>query len=560
MVISRRLKRFMVSVTATGQRRRSGQRQAYPYFHPVRAISPLTRRILAVNLIALFFLVAGMLYLDEHRRGLLVDELQSLRGQANLFAAAIAEGASVGEMPGEERLNPVLAQQMVRRLVQASGTRARLYDATGRAIADSLLFKGPAGVVELEELPPPPDKRQQLREFLASYDRLIQRLWSEEPLPLYVDNPAHSAKDFPEALSALAGKPGSEVRTDTQGSLVLSVAVPVQRYTQVVGALMLTRDSQPVDDAMVRVRLDILKWFGIALGLTVLLSLYLAGTIAYPIRRLAAAAEKVRRDRHGRHSIPDFGRRTDEIGRLAAALREMTEALWLRMDAIERFAADVSHEIKNPLTSLRSAVETAARVNDPERRQKLMNIIQEDVGRLDRLITDISDASRLDAELSRAKSAPVDIGQMLGALADITETAAAERDIRLRLETTGNLTIQGIEGRLVQVFRNLIANALSFTPPQTTIRLSACRSGDTVIIEVSDEGPGISPGRENEIFQRFYSLRPSGEKFGVHSGLGLSISKQIVDAHGGTITAANRERADGSIAGATFTVRLPVSS
>jgi Signal transduction histidine kinase len=499
-----------------------------------------------------------MLYLDAHRRGLIEEELLSLRGQANLFAAAIGEGADVEDSLGDGKLNPLLAQQMVRRLVQASGTRARLYDEKGRAIADSLLFKGPAGVVEAEVLPPPADKRQRLHDFLAEYDRLVRKLWSRESLPVYVENPAAMARDFPEVMSALAGKPMTEIRSDPTGGLVLSVAVPVLRYAQVVGALMLTRESGPIDEAMVRVRLDILKWFGIALGLTILLSLYLAWTIAYPIRRLAAAAEKVRRDRHGRYHIPEFGRRTDEIGRLAAALREMTEALWLRMDAIERFAADVAHEIKNPLTSLRSAVETAARVNDPERRQKLMNIIQEDVGRLDRLITDISDASRLDAELSRAQSSPLDLGRMLQALVDVTETAAQERDIRLTAETSGNLAIAGIEGRLVQVFRNLIANALSFTPPGGTIRLKAFRDGDEVIAEVIDEGPGIPEGRENEIFQRFYSLRPSGEKFGVHSGLGLSISKQIVEAHGGSITAANHYDARGTIAGASFTVRLPV--
>lgn len=501
-----------------------------------------------------------MLYLDEHRRGLIEEELLSLRGQANLFAAAIAEGANVEDSLGDGKLNPLLAQQMIRRLVQASGTRARLYDEKGLAVADSLLFKGPAGVVEATELPPPTDKRRQFRDFLAGYDRLIQRLWSHDPLPVYVENPAATARDFPEVISALAGQPKTEVRSEPDGSLVLSVAVPVFRYAQVVGALMLSRDSSLIDEAMVRVRLDILKWFGIALGLTILLSLYLAWTIAYPIRRLAAAAEKVRRDRHGRHSIPEFGGRTDEIGRLAAALKEMTEALWLRMDAIERFAADVAHEIKNPLTSLRSAVETAARVNDPERRQKLMNIIQEDVGRLDRLITDISDASRLDAELSRAKSAPIDIGQMLRALVDVTETAAAERNIRLKAETTGNLTISGIEGRLVQVFRNLIANALSFTPPGGNIRLRAFRDGGSVVAEVIDEGPGIPEGRENEIFQRFYSFRPTSEKFGVHSGLGLSISKQIVEAHGGSITATNRRGADGTVTGACFTVRLPLQS
>jgi two-component system sensor histidine kinase ChvG len=498
-----------------------------------------------------------MLYLDEHRRALIADELQTLRGQANLFAAAIGEGATAGDIPGDETLSPLLAQQMLRRLVEASGIRARLFDDKGRPVADSLLFKGPAGVVESQELPPPPKQGEAFKDFLAIYDRLVQRLWSQEPLPPHVENPAYTVRDFSEALSALGGKPANAVRSASDGSLVLSVAVPVQRYTKTVGALMLSKDSAPIDAAMLRVRLDILKWFGVALAVTVLLSLYLSSTIARPIRRLAIAAERVRRDRHGRHRIPDFAGRDDEIGQLAAALKDMTEALWLRMDAIERFAADVSHEIKNPLTSLRSAVETVSRISDPERRQRLMNIIQDDVGRLDRLITDISDASRLDAELSRAQSGPVDVGQMLTTLADVTETAAAERGVRLTVEARGQLKVIGIEGRLVQVFRNLIANALSFSPANGSIKVRAHRQRDIVVVEVSDTGPGIPDGKEEEIFRRFFSLRPQSEKFGVHSGLGLSISKQIVEAHGGSIEAENRVRPDGSVEGATFVVRLP---
>jgi two-component system sensor histidine kinase ChvG len=344
--------------------------------------------------------------------------------------------------------------------------------------------------------------------------------------------------------------------------MVLSVAVPVQRYKQVLGALMLTRGSHDIDVAVFQVRRDILKVFAVALAVTVLLSLYLAGTIARPILKLSAAAERVRKDRHRKHTIPDFSDRGDEIGELALALREMTEALWLRMDAIESFAADVSHEIKNPLTSLRSAVETAAHVNDPDKRQKLMTIILEDVQRLDRLISDISDASRLDAELSRAQFAPVNIGLMLGTLVDVTRTTADDRGVRLNLELKGkrDLIINGLEGRLVQVFRNLIANAVSFSPPRgtVTITITAGRRNSTVVAEIVDEGPGIPEDKENEIFERFYSERPHGEKFGTHSGLGLSISKQIVEAHGGTVVAENRRQGGRGPHGARFVVRLPV--
>jgi two-component system sensor histidine kinase ChvG len=324
---------------------------------------------------------------------------------------------------------------------------------------------------------------------------------------------------------------------------------------------MLNKTSRDIDAAVLDVRLDILKVFAIALAVTVLLSLYLAGTIARPILRLAAAAEGVRRDRHRKGTLPDFGNRSDEIGQLAAALREMTEALWLRMDAIERFAADVAHEIKNPLSSLRSAVETAARVSDPAQQRKLLDIIQQDVQRLNRLISDISDASRLDAELSRAESQPVDVGQMLATLVDVSEAAAAQRGSRLRLDVhnRGKLVVIGIEDRLVQVYRNLIANAMSFSPPGGLIMLKAARRNGLVVTEVLDEGPGIPEGKEKEIFVRFYSERPHGEKFGMHSGLGLSISKQIVEAHGGSVAAENRRGHDGEIVGARFVVRLPVA-
>lgn len=340
---------------------------------------------------------------------------------------------------------------------------------------------------------------------------------------------------------------------------MLSVAVPVQRYKRILGALMLTKPSTAIDNALLEVRLDILKIFGVAIALTTILSIYLARTIARPVKRLAAAAERVRRDHSREDEIPDFTRRNDEIGDLSLALRDMTAALWTRMDAIERFAADVAHEIKNPLSSLRSAVETAARLKDPDQQRRLMAIIQDDVGRLDRLITDISDASRLDAELSRAHKEPVDLAGMLSTLVDVHSATGAEGAPRLALDVTDGapLTVLGMEGRLVQVFRNLITNALSFSPPGGTIRLAASRDRQWVTVTVDDEGPGIPPGKEEAIFERFYTERPQGEKFGTHSGLGLSISKQIVLAHGGTLRAVNRLAADGRVIGARFIVRLP---
>ena len=278
----------------------------------------------------------------------------------------------------------------------------------------------------------------------------------------------------------MRGEIGEMIRRDpATGELVLSVAIPVQRYKQVLGALMLSTGSNDIEADVRTVRLELLRIFGVALLVTVALSLYLAGTIARPIRRLAAAAERGR-GRRARVEIPDFTRRGDEIGDLSGALREMTDALWQRMSAIERFAADVAHEIKNPLSSLKSAVETVVRIEDPATQRRLMAIILDDVERLDRLITDISDASRLDAELSRLELGPVDIGAMLRALVDVHNATRAEDGPHLVLdlaERSRPLMVPGIETRLSQVFLNLIANAVSFSPPNGEIRLTARHDG-----------------------------------------------------------------------------------
>jgi two-component system sensor histidine kinase ChvG len=324
---------------------------------------------------------------------------------------------------------------------------------------------------------------------------------------------------------------------------------------------MLSTGSAEIEEELRTVRLELLRIFGVALLVTVLLSFYLAGTIARPIRRLAAAAERAR-GRRARVEIPDFTRRGDEIGDLSRSLREMTDALWQRMSAIESFAADVAHEIKNPLSSLRSAVETAVRIDDAANQRRLMAIILNDVQRLDRLITDISDASRLDAELGRLELEPVDVAAMLGTLVEVYGATRTDDAPRLVL-AIGNgdreLVVPGIETRLSQVFRNIIGNAVSFSPPLGEIRLTARHYGRAVLVTVEDQGPGIPEEKLTAIFDRFYTERPLGEQFGTHSGLGLSISKQIVEAHRGQIWAENRKNAEGITIGARFSVRLPAA-
>ena len=525
-------------------------------------VSPLTRRILAVNVLALALLAGGFLYLGKYQASLIGQQIESLKTQGEVFAAALGEGAVLDSVDEGEILLPDLARQMMRRLVEPTRTRARLFDVRGDIIADSRVLRGPGDTVQVHALQQPEREGAILRAADQIYDWIANILPRHTHYPIYRESASPRAEDYPEVMRSLRGETGSAIRSvPGTGGLVFSVAIPIQRYKQVLGTVMLSTGSGEIEEELRTVRLELLRIFGVALMVTVLLSFYLAGTIARPIRRLAAAAERAR-GRRARVEIPDFTRRGDEIGDLSRSLREMTDALWQRMSAIESFAADVAHEIKNPLSSLRSAVETAARIEDPANQRRLMAIILNDVQRLDRLITDISDASRLDAELGRVDLEPVDIAAMLAALVDVHQATRMDGSPRLVLaidKSDRDLIVPGIETRLSQVFRNVIGNAVSFSPPSGEIRLTARHDGRAVLVTVEDEGPGIPEEKATAIFDRFYTERPLGEQFGTHSGLGLSISKQIVEAHRGMIWAENRKGANGSTLGARFSVRLPAA-
>jgi two-component system sensor histidine kinase ChvG len=517
--------------------------------------SSLTRRILAVNVLALGFLVGGVLFLGRYQERLIQAELEALEIEARLFAGALGEGAVAVGRDEEPRLAAEPARAMIRRLGELAVVRSRLVDQAGTPLADGRQRAGAAGAIRSRELPPPGGGG--LGSSLgAFYDMVMAALPKGRDWPLRVESPEPAAE--PAIRAALTGEGATGAWREADGSLLLTVTVPVQRLKRVLGALELARDGARIEAAVRSVRLEILEVFAVVLAVTVLLSLYLGGTIVRPLRRLARAADRVRAGRGRRPDIPDFAGRGDEIGELSVALREMTAALWARLDAIERFAADVAHEIRNPLTSLQSAVETVTRVGDPERRQALMAIIEDDLHRLDRLIGDISDASRLDAELSRAEPEPVDVGAMLRTLAELHAATCTEGPrLVAELPAGDALVVPGFEGRLVQVFRNLIGNALSFSPPDGTVTLAAGRRGRTVEISIRDQGPGLPEGKEEAIFQRFYSERPAGEKFGLHSGLGLSIARQIVEAHHGRLSAHTLTAPDGRATGACFVVVLP---
>jgi len=530
-----------------------------------RRHSPLTRRILLLNIVPVALLALGAVYLSDYEDELIDAELASLLVQGEMVSAGIGEVAVIGGETTVNRLDAEAARQLLTRLVRPTGVRARLFSETGELLGDSAVLSE-TGRIHVSPLPPPeaPLEAAPQRWGDRIGDWLARQLSRSDRFPEYVERPSPGLRDFPEAASALRGFNASAVRIMPDGRLLLSAAVPVQRYKQVLGALMLTRDNRAIAASLREVRYDMLTIAVAALGITVLLSLYLAGTITQPIVRLARAADEIRLARESRPEIPDLGKRGDEIGDLNDALRSMTEALWLRINTIESFAADVAHELKNPLTSLRSAIEVAARPNlEPEQRSRLMAIVVQDIERLNRLISDISDASRLDAELMRGEVKTVDLKGLLGDMVQHYGAIAAQKaDVALELRLSANppYLAHGHDGRYGQVFRNVIDNALSFSPPQSRILVELSREprNGPFVVTIDDEGPGIPEDNLESIFQRFYSERPS-EHFGQHSGLGLSICRQIMETYGGSISASNRRAADGRVLGARFTVRVPAA-
>jgi two-component system sensor histidine kinase ChvG len=561
-----------------------GRRGLLHRFAPQRLVS----RIVLLNLLGLVILVSGILYFNQFRQGLIDARVQSLTTQAQIIAAAIAGSAtadtgsivinpdSLDETPDpyapndgdnlDFPINPETTGPVLRRLLANSTIRGRIIDQEGNLVVDSRFLYGGGDIIQ-SDLPP---RNAGTPNFLVRWWNAAYDWFFAYDYPLQKEYSLDNGRDFPEVAAALNGAVVSVVRLDEKHDIIVLVSVPVQRFRAVLGALVLSTSGGEIDNVLRAERRVVLLTFGFVALVTILLSVFLAGTIAEPIRRLSAAAERVRRGINKRVEIPDFTARRDEIGHLSGALRDMTGALYNRIDAIEAFAADVSHELKNPLTSLRSAVETLAMVKTDEQRARLVEIVKHDVRRLDRLITDIADASRLDAELARAETNPVDVARLLGAITTLANETRKDHQAEIVLQVlppgsdfdpTLAFVVLGHESRLSQVFRNLLDNARSFTAENTKIYVRVRRSGRDVEIRVDDYGPGIRPDNLDRIFERFYTDRPEGS-FGKNSGLGLSISKQIVEAHKGRIWAENRfgRAPDGMekpVLGARFVVRLP---
>ena len=573
----------------------AAERETAPRQGLVRSLWPhrLTSRIVLLNLLGLIVLVAGILYFNQFRQGLIDARVQSLTTQAQIIAAAVAGSATVDTgsividpdslaettdetAPDSEQnssldfpIDPEAAGPVLKRLLANTTVRARIIDKDGNMVVDSRFLYSRGDIVQAE-LPPINGESGSFNPR-SLWNRFVTWTFSYD-YPRQIDYGMDNGKDFPEVAAALKGAKVSLVRLNDRGQIIVLVAVPIQRFRAVLGSLVLSTTGGEIDDVLRAERQVVLMTFGFVALVTILLSILLASTIALPLRKLAAAADRVRRGIDKRVEIPDFSSRGDEIGDLSGAVRDMTNALYNRIAAIEAFAADVSHELKNPLTSLRSAIETLAYAKTPEQRERLVEIVNHDVRRLDRLITDISDASRLDAELARGESQSFDLSQLLDSIVSFANDTRKEGQAEVEYEVAKPppgmdrakaYTVTGHDSRLGQVVRNLIDNARSFTRPGTKLSVRVRRIGPDVEFRVDDCGPGIPPDNLQRIFERFYTDRPEGS-FGSNSGLGLSISQQIVDAHKGRIWAENRYgKPDGTgekpVLGARFIVRIPAA-
>ncbi len=525
-----------------------------------RKVSPLTLKIWSINIIAIFVLLIAVLHLDRYEDSLIQSELEALEHQAELFANALSEVAVTNNPGIDNYLSSIAVQNVINRSALGSPARSRVFDAAGRLLADSQKLPGrvpPVITKPLASIFPDIFFQKFINDFFPQFFNSPIQVRG----PIIEPHKIQLAHTFPEVISALQGSSIKTIKLREAGEGLLTVAVPIQKYKRVLGVLLLSMKDEKVNATFSSYQKELIIAVIIALIITSALSLYLSRSITKPILSLASAAERIKDDRSGRSKIPEASKRDDELGDLSKALIEMTNNLWQRFDAIERFAADVAHEIKNPLTSIKSAVETATKIRDSDKRDQLLALILDDVNRLDRLITDISDSSRLDAELSRETFEPIDIKSLLLVFHELRKFQKRFEQKLLTIDVRkceNQPLIFGHEGRIVQVIDNIVDNAVTFAPTNSKIDITLCANTTNVKITIDDEGPGIPKNKLDSIFERFYSERPPAEKFGLHSGLGLSICKQIIEAHNGKISVENRTDYQNDITGARFVITLPI--
>jgi two-component system sensor histidine kinase ChvG len=531
----------------------------------------VTRRIVLFNLLGLILLVAGILASSRYQEWLIDARIKSLVAQGEIVAELVADRSAgdkdriiiEDDQPGaaddedaaaveslELEINAQLIAPVILKTARKTGTRIRIYTADGTEVIDSDTMLPSQADAPAAEAP------DALKALLMTISSWFVRD-SDGP---YREQPSANGMTYDEVKAALSGETASAVRLTENSRHIVVVGAPIIREKSMLGAALLTTEGGEIDELILKERLSILRVALICFFVIVGISLILAASIATPLRTIANAAERIQRNLSLRGELPEFPTRIDEIGKLSKTLRAMHDALYKRIERSERFAADVAHELKNPLTSVRSAAETLPLVRTEKDRAELIETIQSDVRRLTRLIDDISKATRVEAEMALSEAKPVDLADLLETIADIAnnKVSITGRTVAVTLAPADPQLkayfVAGHDLRLGQVFHNLIDNALSFSPADSKVTIAARRLEASIVIEIEDEGPGIPPDNLERIFERFYTDRPGVDNFGKNSGLGLSISKEIVLAHHGQIWAENRA---GKISGARFTVTLP---
>ena len=500
---------------------------------------PLKTRILVIILLPVLLYPIIIIYFNKYQDILIRSEFAAIERQGLTLTKALALAENQYGLIQRNQVSSPALQSLIPKVKYGSNIRARLFDMYGNLIADTKASMKYSPFVKVSPLPLVKNNSP-LETYLTSFVSLFSNLISKPlNLPLYKDNIGLTLDNYPEIITALKGNITKVLRQDANNKLFLSVALPIKNIRMVRGAVLLSVSGEKIEQELIDLETELFKAFGLILLATFSLAFYFGRSITNPIIKLANEADKISEDKMQKTiNLTELKARKDEIGNLAKSFFQMTRELQSRIDHIAEFAADVAHELKNPISSIRSASETIGKIKNIKEQTQLIKVIQNDVARVDRLINDISAASRLDAELSRIEMTKIDITDLLSTLIDI-RSSTINCNIYFFKEVD-KCYIWGNENRVAQVFDNLIQNAASFSTINCTIDIRLEKKLDKIIILVEDNGPGFSEVGINKIFDRFYTERPKAEKFGNHSGLGLSISKQIIEAHGATIEVFNR--------------------
>jgi two-component system sensor histidine kinase ChvG len=521
-------------------------------------------RIIAVAIFPVGAFLLGLFYVDQYRETVFNAELMALERQGETLAQTIGLTDAGYSQLAQRELSQDTMQQVAQLIASIPDARIRVFQPDGSLILDSVSAIGLAApqsaITTTLEISQNKGSSYRLMQWVRDWVNTLSTLMSsKQDYPLIRETRSDQAADYPGVSRALAGEVMPFIARDRAGQVVLGIAVPIRNLRVVRGALLITASGDQIEKDVAAVQYS---FFQISIGVlfaTILIAYYLSRSITRPISQLAKAADQVRVSNSKQIYLPRLTNRSDEIGELARDITLMTKELQERAVATAGFAADVAHEIKNPLTSLKSAVETMERLKDPDQQKRLLEVIHADVIRLDRLITDISAASRIDHDMTEAEYETLNLNDMVAGFAQSRQLALEHLNLQV-ISADHPVPVRIAVDRIVQILDNLLTNAASFSPPDSCIQFTVATTKGMAVVSVTDQGPGIPENKLNAIFDRFYSERPSGEGFGQHSGLGLSISLKIAEAHGGSIEAFNVKDDKDAITGAGMRLTLPLSS